>query len=145
MRFTYEAIIKRDGDGWSASFPQFPDAATSADTREEVFERAAELLALEVAEKLDEGEALPESQHTAEVATISITLTEEEVDETRYVTQAQAQEILGLSHSRVSALVKTGQLESRIFGRRNMVSIESVNAYAESPRKAGRPFKNPDA
>lgn len=50
--------------------------------------------------------------------------------------------MLEVSAGRVSALIKNGQLEARYFDGQKMVSIQSVNDYMNSPRKAGRPRKN---
>ena len=44
MRYTYDAVIVRDGDGYSVSFPQLPDAFTHGATREEASVRASEAL-----------------------------------------------------------------------------------------------------
>lgn len=59
-----------------------------------------------------------------------------------YASLAQAQDMLEVSAGRVSALIKNGQLEARYFDGQKMVSIQSVNDYMNSPRKAGRPRKN---
>ncbi|MGR1083206.1 type II toxin-antitoxin system HicB family antitoxin [Olegusella massiliensis] len=141
MRYTYEVVIERDGDGWSAHIPQLEDSMTCADTREEVVRRAAELMELEIASTILDGKKLPKAEHVAEVVMLSVDMTQEDVDEVKYMTQKDAQEYLGLSASRVSALVNNGTLQSRIFGCRNMVLIESVNEYMDRPRKAGRPPK----
>lgn len=141
MRCTYEAIITKDDDGWTGRFPQF-DSVTQGNTREEVVSNLADLLTLLVAEHTEEDRPLPKPAHVAECVTVSIDVDQSDIDETHYMTQEQAQEYLGLGKSRVSQLAKSGQLEARRFGRRNMVSIASVEAFANSPRKAGRPSKD---
>ena len=57
------------------------------------------------------------------------------------MTQREAAGLLGVSPSRVSVLVSSGRLTSRRFEGRNLVSVQSVNAYLASPRKSGRPRK----
>ena len=142
MRYTYKVVIERDGDGWSAKIPQLGDFMTCADTREEVVSMAAELMQPEIASAVLDGEKLPKTEHVAGVVTLSVDMTQEDVDEVKCMIQKDAQEYLGLSPSRVSALVKNGTFQSRVFGRRNMVLIESVNEYRNRPRKAGRPAKS---
>lgn len=143
MRYTYDAIIQRFGETWSVMFPMFPELCIDGDSRDEAIENAAKALAERLREKIDNHEKLPEQNHTVEAISISVEPMPEELDESEYMTQAQAQEILGVSHSRVSFLVKSGKLESHIIGRRNMVKKSSVEAYAKTPRNAGRPSKDP--
>lgn len=55
----YVAKIERDGDGWSASFPDVPGAMTCADTKEELLAEAADALNGVLAVMLSEKEPLP--------------------------------------------------------------------------------------
>ena len=55
----YVAKIERDGDGWSASFPDVPSAMTCADTKEEVLAEAKDALEGVLAVMLDQKDALP--------------------------------------------------------------------------------------
>lgn len=141
MRYCYEAIIEKDGDGWSARFPQFGDFQTCADTREDVVAEAADLLTLILAGYADEGKVPPSPEHVADCLCVSVDLTPDDVDKTHYMTQQEAAEALQVSPSRVSALIRDGRLEAKRFDRRNLVSIDSVNRCRDAPRKAGRPRK----
>ena len=55
----YTARIERDGDGWSASFPDVPGAMTCADTKEDVLAEAKDALEGVLGAMLDRKEALP--------------------------------------------------------------------------------------
>ena len=115
MRHSYEAVLVRDESGWCVTFPQIPEAIS---------------------------QGVPPFEHSAECVSISVEVGEADIEESHYMTQEQACDILGVKKSRVSQLAKSGVLESRVFGRRNMVSVESVERYARSPRRAGRPRKD---
>ena len=78
------------------------------------------------------------SRHGGHVVIIGVSVSLEAIDT---VTASEAAELLGVSPSRVSALVSSGRLTSRRFEGRNLVSVQSVNAYLASPRKSGRPRK----
>ena len=55
----YVAKIERDGDGWSASFPDVPGAMTCADSMDEVLSEAADALNGVLAAMLDRKDAMP--------------------------------------------------------------------------------------
>lgn len=138
--YTYEGIITND-NGWNITFPQF-GLSVQAKSRKEVIDEGAAALGQEIAKRISAGEQLPEQRHIAEVATISIEPPDEVYDQSLYMTRAEAQEVLGLTHGRIAALVKQGKLIARQFGRQSMVSRASVEAFASTPRKAGRPTKS---
>lgn len=140
MRLSGECVLTKDEEGrWTASLPQFGGVATSARTREEALRGARELLELEAFDLIEEGRAAPRARHVAEVSLITVDVDALDAERSRYVTKAQAAERLGVSRPRVSALVASGQLDVREFGGRELVSLESVGRYRESPRLAGRP------
>ena len=139
MEYTYRCVLTHESDGWVASFPQLGGYSTGGDTREEALRQAADLLTLLLCDYVERGEELPEPGDVTELAPVTVSITPEVVEETHYETQTAAAELLGVTRARVNALVASGQLESMVFGGRRKVSIESVNRYAESERKAGRP------
>lgn len=141
MRYTYECVIERDGDGWSARFPQLGAATTCGDTFEEAVSEAGDLLTLLLSDYADEGKEPPRAVDVARVVSVSVELTDAAVEESHYMTQSDAAEYLGVSRARVSALVRGGVLESRWFEGVRKVLIDSVNRYGDSPRKAGRPAR----
>lgn len=142
MRYTYDCLLEWDDGWWLARFPQLGDFTTQGKTREEALSEASDLLVMLLAEYAERGENPPVCRRLVECVAVSVEVTQEDFDETRYETQAQAAERLGVSKSRISALVASGQLESRYFEGRRKVSIESVNRYAVGSRKAGRPKAN---
>lgn len=88
---------------------------------------------------IEDGEELPEPGDVCELAPVTVDITPEVIEETHYETQAACAELLGVTRARVNALVASGRLESKVFNGRRKVSIESMNRYQESERKAGRP------
>lgn len=141
MVLSGECVLVRDGDGWTAEFPQYNFASTSGRTREEALRRAREVLELEAADLLDDGLRAPRARHVAEVVLVTVDVTSEDSERMKYVTKAQAADRLEVSRPRVTALVRSGQLDTRDFGGHELVSIESMNRYLESPRMPGRPSK----
>lgn len=115
MRYTYEAVITKDSDGWVGEIPQLSDSITQGETREDVIDMLSDMLLLEFSERIDEQGEVPAFEHVVECVSISVDLTEEDIEETRYITTLEAQRQLGLSEEAVSALAKSGQLESRHF------------------------------
>ena len=142
MRYTYDCLLEWDDGWWLARFPQLGDFTTQGKTREEALSEASDLLVMLLADYAERGENPPACRRLVECVAVSVEVTQEDFDETRYETQAQAAERLGVSKSRISALVASGQLEARYFEGRRKVSIESVNRYAAGSRKAGRPKSN---
>lgn len=140
-RFTYDCVIMKDDDAWCVSFPQIPEAYTDGKTREEAIANAAEVLELAMGGYIEDGETPPAYERVVEVATVSVEVSDEDIDRMHYETQSQAAEYLGVTLSRISALIDSGRLESKIFDGRRMVSIASVVEYDASPRSAGRPAK----
>lgn len=141
MRHCYEAVLERDADGWTVRFPQLGDFVTFGKTREEALDEASDLLRLILAERVEKGDELPSQEHVVECVSVSVDVSLEDAERTHFMTQREAADLLGVSPSRVSALVSSGRLTSRRFEGRNLVSVQSVNAYLASPRKSGRPRK----
>lgn len=128
MRYTYDAVIERDGDAYSVSFPQLPEAVTFGETREEAVRRASEALVLALAERIEDGGEIPPQERAAEVLAVSVEVTGEDVERSKCMTIDQAAEELGVTPGRVSQLASAGKLQPVVFGRRRMVTIASVNA-----------------
>lgn len=141
MDYVYEAILEWDDDGYTVSFPQIPEAVTFGSTREEAVKRAHEVLTLSLAERLEEGEAIPEQEHTAEIVSIAVNVDGETIDASKCLTMEQAAEELGVTPGRISQLASSGKLQPVIFGKRKMVTIASVNERKKQGAHAGRPRK----
>ena len=141
-RFMYDCVVIKEEDGYCASFPQIPGAVADGNTREEALQAAEEVLRLFVAEYVNEGKPAPRYERSAEVVALSTELSRDEAMETACVTFAQAAEELSVSPSRLTALVQAGTLEVWLVAGRRMITIESVERYRTSGRKAGRPKKH---
>lgn len=137
MIVSAECVLVKDGGVWRASLPQFGGLSAAGKTREQALGRARELLRAEVAR--DPGRARqPRMRHLAEVSVVSVDTAEGDGDRSGYIMKSRAAERLGVTASRVTALVASGQLETRAFDGRELVSVASVERYEATPRHAGR-------
>ena len=75
MDYTFEAVVVKDGEGYSVSFPQIEDAFTFGTTREEAIRRAAEVLKLILSERIEEGTEIPPMERMAEVVSVNVEIT----------------------------------------------------------------------
>jgi excisionase family DNA binding protein len=141
MRYIYDAVIERDEDGYAVSFPQFPEAVTFGATREEASRRAAEVLVLTLAERIEEGGEIPSQERVAEVLSVGVEVTGDDIDKSKCLTIDQAAQELGVSAGRVSQLASSGKLTAVTFGKRRMVTIASVNERKANPPLPSRPRK----
>lgn len=139
MQLTAECVLVHDDDGWTAEFPAL-GMATSGRTRDEALKGAREILELEAFGLMEVGSKAPRMRHVAEVAVLSVDVTEKDAERSRYVTKAQAAERLDVSRPRVTALVASGRLSVKKFDGRELVSLESIAEYSASSREAGRPL-----
>ena len=139
MNYIYDAIIERDKDGYSVTFPQFPEAITFGATRAEAARRASEALTLILAERIEDGDTLPEQEHVVEVLSVSVEITGKDIEKSKCFTIEQAAVELGVTASRVSQLASAGKLQVVRFGNKRMVTIASVNARKANPPASHRP------
>lgn len=142
MNYTYDAVIEHDEDGYAVSFPQFPEAVTFGATREEAARRAAEVLVLTLAERIEDGRKLPVQERVAEVLAINVEVTGDVIDRSKCYTIEEAAEELGVTAGRVSQLASAGKLQTVTFGKRRMVTIASVNERKKNPPAPHRPKKH---
>ena len=127
MNFTYNAIIEKDEGGYAVTFPQFPEAVTFGKTRQEACKNAAEVLTLVLTERIGEGGEIPPQKRVAEVVSVNVCVSAEDIQMSKCYTLEQAAEELGVSTSMVSQLIDAGKLQSVTFGKKRMVTIASVN------------------
>lgn len=139
MKLMCECVLIKDTDGWTAILPQLNDAASSGKTREEALRAAREIMEMEAGDILREGGAAPRMRHLAEVMALEVDVTAEDAERMEYVTKAKAAEWLEVSRPRITALVGSGRLAVKRFGRDELVSIESIDAYRKGERRPGRP------
>lgn len=143
MIVSAECVLVKDGGVWRASLPQFDGLSATGRTREQALERARELLRAE-AGRDPKRSRQTRMRHLAEVSVVSVDTAEGDGDRSGYIMKSRAAERLGVSASRVSALVASGQLETRAFDGKELVSVASVERYEATPRKAGRrPAEHP--
>ena len=143
MEYTYRCALTHEADGWVATFPQLGGYSTGGDTREEALRGARDLLCALLCDYAERGEEPPEPGDVTELAPVTVDVTPEVVEESHYETQAACAELLGVSRARVNALVASGQLDSKVFGGRRKVSVESLQRWMASGRKPGRPATHP--
>ena len=141
MEYTYRCVLTHEDDGWVASFPQLGGYSTGGNTREEALHEASDLLTALLCDYTERGEEPPEPGDVTELAPVTVVVTPETVEESHYETQAACAELLGVTRARVNALVASGQLESKVFDGRRKVSIESMERWRATERKAGRPAR----
>ena len=109
---------------------------------EDVCESAADLLRELAREYLMRGEIPPkatfghEPSHGGVRLVVSVDAT---LDDIEKVSAAQAAELLGVSRSRVTAMLHSGLLEGWKDGRNTWVTKASIDARLASPTPAGRP------
>lgn len=65
------------------------------------------------------------------------------IDGKEYVTAKEAAEIIDVSAAQVRHLKKSGTLEGIKLGNMNLLTVESVRAYAANKPKAGWPAGKP--
>lgn len=139
-------MTPEESGGYSVSFPQLPEAITQGDDMADAIEQAAEVLELVIAAYLDDGIRLPDPvysghfeglQHVA----ISVEVTQETIERVKCVTASEAARMLGLSKGRITHMLGAGILQAVPFGNDRLVTLASINARINNPKKAGRPPK----
>lgn len=109
MLLTSECVLTKDEGGWTAEFPQFNGVATSRRTREEALKNAREVPSLEAIDLMDEGAKAPRARHLAEVVLLSVDVSAEDAERSKYETKAQVADHLDVSRPRVTALIGAGR------------------------------------
>lgn len=141
MNYLYDAVLTKEDHGYTVQFPQFPGLRVEAKTRRKAVLSAAEELSNAITDHLNQGRALPSQDRTVECFTVNVTIDRNRRDMANYMTMKEACEKLGVGKTRISTLANRGQLEAKYFEGSRLISTASVEAYAASPRKAGRPRK----
>lgn len=135
MEHTYTCVLTHEHDGWVASFPQLGGYSTGGDTRDEALREAHDLLTVLLCEYAERGEEPPEPADVAELAPVTVDVMPETVEESRYETLSACAELLGMTCTDASALVASGQLESKVFNGRHKVSLESMARWKTALNK----------
>lgn len=142
MKLTAEVVVLKEKDGWTAIIPQYGDVATSAETKEGALAGAKEILELEAGDLIHESLSAPKMQHVAEVVPVSVNVSKQDAKQMEYVEKSKAAEWLEVSQTRINTLVKNDLLKTKFFGKRELVSIDSINKYRELSRLGGIKFSN---
>jgi excisionase family DNA binding protein len=144
----YEAIIEpEEGIGYSVEFPDIP-CSTQGETLEEAYEMAYDALGLMLEELSESGKGYPMATFGRKapdggiVAVFAVDTSQSFTE--KYVTVKQACDMLRVSHARVQALIKSGDIISEKVGTARMIDQRSVIDYRSRRQGAGRP-KNPVA
>jgi excisionase family DNA binding protein len=144
-RYVYEVELVPDGDGYSVKAPDFDAYITYGATETEALIEADDALKTYVAALLKFGDPVPNPVfgHQASEGGKVIALSFE--TDAGYIIEevpaSKAAEILGVSRSRVSHLIRDGVLQAQRVAGETRVSVDSLNAYKDSPRQPGRPRK----
>lgn len=80
----------------------------------------------------------PAYERSAEVVTVSVSLTEEDRAEMRCVSFKRAAE----AQPRISAFVAAERLDVRLVKGQRMITLDSINQYEATGRRPGRPRKD---
>lgn len=142
MKLAAEVVVLKEKDGWTAIIPQYGDAATSAQTKEGALAGAKEILELEAGDLIHESLSAPKMQHVAEVVPVSVNVSKQDAKQMEYVEKSKAAEWLEVLQGRINTLVKNDLLKTKFFGKRELVSIDSINKYRELNRLGGIKFSN---
>lgn len=144
-KMMYCAVVRPDGEGgYWAEFPDLPGCFGQGQTVIECVGSASDGLETHLAAMEADGLAIPAATEVgacdgttvwvyADTSTVALGAPS--------VTSAEAARRLGVSPARVSQLVADGRLDARRVGGMTLVTEESVEAYARTPRAAGRPRK----
>ena len=142
MRYIYEFEFVLDDDGYFVYLFDF-DRATQGDDMTDAVYMASDLLRFMIEEYILKGEALPsasfdhEPQRGGRIIAVSVDVDLKASE--GLVTAKEAAQILGVSQARVSHMLRDGLLHGYRERGNTFITIESINACKENPRKAGRP------
>ena len=142
MQHIYEFEFVPVEEGYFVYLFDF-DTATQGDDLSDAVHMASDLIRFVVEDYILRGKALPVPTFCNEplrngrivAVTAEVNLYESE----DFVTATEAAQILGVSAARISHLLRDGLLHGYKERGNSFVTVESVNAYGEKPRKSGRP------
>ena len=144
-RYLYEACFTpNELGGYDVLFPEW-GIATQGDSLGDAAAMAQDLLTTYIAGLLDQGKTVaPVGTFTTEHPAGSIlmgimTLIDPEAQGEDTMTAQEAADLLGISRSRVYAMVRDGVLRARKVGNLQMIFAADVIERYNNPRPAGRP------
>ncbi len=143
MQCTFEFEMWRGEERWIIAPFGIPGVTEGEDV-EDACESAADLLRETMIDLLIRGRELPkpsfgnESKHDGIKVVVSVEVSLSDMEK---VSATEAARLLGVSRSRVTAMIESGRLDGWKEGRNTWVTRASVDARLENPRSAGRPKK----
>ena len=146
MRATYEFELYRGERQWVAEAYNHPGCVTQGEDVADACESAADILREYVHEALMGGGQMPPSTfgHEPRRGGVNVIVSvDTTLDAVEKISASQAARMLGVSRGRVTAMMASGLLDGWRDGRNTWVSLASVEARLDDPRKAGRPRKEP--
>lgn len=144
MRRLYEVrLTPNERDGYDAYVPSIDMTTAGGDVHDAV-EMAYDLIYTAVPAMMQMGREVPrDAFEPVDGALIMGVMVDcdEDTPEVDAMTVKDAAGILGISESRVHALIKSGALDSRKEGTCRLVTTKSVRRRADGDHRAGRPYK----
>lgn len=147
-RYLYEAVFTPYDNGYEVEFPELGLFTQGHDLSDAAY-MAQDLLHTYVSEELKEGGSVSPvgqfgSEHPAGAVVMGImTMAEAGSADEETMTAEEAAETLGVSESRIYAMIRSGALHARKQGRMYEISAQDVmHAFNAPRRKAGRPKKD---
>lgn len=143
MQYTYEFELWRGEREWCIA-PFVLGGATQGATIKEACESAADLLRELVQDYLMHGETPPADSFDNAPCNGGVRVivsVDTSLADVERISAAEAAAQLGVSRSRISAMINTGLLDGWREGRNTWVTTASVEARKQQPVSAGRPRK----
>ena len=145
MKYVFSAVVRKDEDGgYWAEIPALPGCFGQGDTFVDTIASISDGLETHLAAMIEEGmEIPPSSKAEAEDGEVVWVYANPETVELSgpVMTAAEAARVLGVTPARVSQLIRAGKLKAHRKGSMTLVEVDSVEKYAGTPRRAGRPSR----
>ena len=144
MQYTYEFELFRGETEWCITAFDFFGVTQGVDI-EDACRSAADVVRIVAQDHLMRGYTMPRAtfgnspKHGGILVIVSVDTSLSDIPR---VSASEAARMLGVSRSRVSAMLSTHLLEGWRDGRNTWVTKESVQARLDDPRPAGRPAKS---
>ena len=141
--YTFGAIIREDEEGgYWAEVPDLEGCFGQGDTFNEAVESVSAGLETHLAAMLEYGLDIPEPTRLqaadGEIVYVAVAPGEWTL-KVPSVTASAAAKMLGVTPGRISQLIKAGKLKAQRNAGETLVTTDSIDSYAASPRAAGRP------
>lgn len=139
-------LTPEEGGGFSTEIPDLPGCYSQGDDLKEAVEMAADAGRTYIAALMKDGDPIPgatvrDVPAGDREAWVFFETDASYIVDGPVVSAAQAARELNLSRSRISTMLKAGQLDGYRSGRNTFVTKRSIQARLASPRSAGRPKK----